>query len=76
MRQFILPLLVISNNKQVNNGEKWRNDKYGSVADEISKNNYIHNLGAYINMLQTKNKSIETIYSSKILSMDPLIITK
>ena len=34
---------------------------------------YIHNLGAYINMLQIKNKSIETIYLSKILSMDPLL---
>ena len=32
----------------------------------------IHNLGAVINMLQTKNKSIETIYFSKILSIDPL----
>ena len=34
---------------------------------------YIHNLGTYINMLKTKNKSIEAIYSSKILSMDLLI---
>ena len=27
-----------------------------------------------MNILQTKNKSIETIYFSKILSMDPLLI--
>ena len=39
---------------------------------KFQKINYIHNLGAYINMLQTKNKSIETIYFSMILSMDPL----
>ena len=41
---------------------------------KFPKMNYIHNLGEYINMLQTKNKSIETIYLSKILSMGPLII--
>ena len=41
---------------------------------KFPKMNYIHNLGAYINMLQTKNKSIETIYLSNILSMGPLII--
>ena len=32
-----------------------------------------HNLGAYINMLQTKNRSIETIYLSNILLMVPLM---
>ena len=41
---------------------------------KFPRTNYIHNLGAYINMLQTKNKSIEKIYFSNILSMDPLII--
>ena len=34
---------------------------------------YIHNLGTYINISQTKSKSIETIYFSNILSMDPLV---
>ena len=54
-------LLVISSKKRLNNGEKWQNAKYGGIADEILK---IHNLGVYINMLQTKNKSIQTIYFS------------
>ena len=48
-----------------------RNAKYGGVADEISKNNYIHNLGAYINMLQTKNNSIETIYFPRFYQWGP-----
>ena len=43
---------------------------------KFPKKDHIHNLGAYINMLQTKNKSIETIYFSKILSMDPLIVLR
>ena len=30
-------LLVISSKKRVNNGKKWRNTKYGGVADENSK---------------------------------------
>ena len=73
LRQFIFPLLVISSNKRVNNGKKWQNAKYGGVANEISKNIYIHNIGAYINILQTNKNSIETIYFSKILSMGPLV---
>ena len=67
LRQFIFPLLVISSKKQVNKGKKWQNAKYGGVADEIFKKQYIHNLGAYINMLQKNKKCIETIYFSKIL---------
>ena len=39
LRQFIFPLLVISSKKRVNNGEKWRNAKYGGVAEEKSKKN-------------------------------------
>ena len=42
---------------------------------KFSKTIYIHNLGAYINMLKTKDKSIETIYFPRFYQWGPQLYT-